>query len=261
MSDLIKLSVSKSKTFEQCKKKFHFAYILKLPRIERDYHTFGKFVHKVLEDFHLHYLDGGTTPYNEHFSFVFKNTLKEYSGKITKEQKEQIKEILNNYLKLFYSQVKNGEAPTILSCEKDFNVNIDDKIILNGAIDRIQVDNDGVHHVIDYKTSKSDTSLKSDYFQLLAYAYVLKLQKPELKKIRGSYMMLKHNMKLITFEFDEDKILSVKDKLLKYYDDILSEKEYPPTITKLCEYCDYMNVCESFHQNSKSNLRFGKIEW
>lgn len=261
MSDLIKLSVSKSKTFEQCKKKFHYTYILKLPRVERDYHIFGKFVHKVLEEFHLYYLNGGTEKYNVAISNVFKETLKEYSDKISSEQKKQIKDILNTYLKKFYQDVNSGNISKIISCEQDFNVNVDNKIILNGAIDRIQIDKDGIYHVIDYKTSKSDFSLKDDYFQLLVYAYVLKTMHPHLTNIRGSYMMMKQDMRLITFEFDEKKILSVKDKLIKYYDDILSEKEYLPTVSKLCSFCDFITTCENGQEVLRPQIKFGEVDW
>ena len=72
MSDF-KLSVSKTKTFIDCKKKYNFTYILKMPRKEFAFHTLGKFCHKVLEDFHQLYIDGCKDPYNETFSKCFKN--------------------------------------------------------------------------------------------------------------------------------------------------------------------------------------------
>jgi ATP-dependent helicase/DNAse subunit B len=48
----LSLSVSKAKTFDDCKAKYKFCYIQKLPRIDRDFHIFGKFLHSTLESFH-----------------------------------------------------------------------------------------------------------------------------------------------------------------------------------------------------------------
>src|SRR5690554_3876657 len=86
---LLNLSVSKSKTFKQCKKKFRFDYIERLPKKTWDYHIFGKFLHKVLEDFHLDRLNGGKEPDNILMAKCFKSAKKEYADKITKDQLEE----------------------------------------------------------------------------------------------------------------------------------------------------------------------------
>ena len=46
------LSVSKVKTFDDCKAKYRYTYIEKLPRKEWSFHIFGSFLHLVLEEFH-----------------------------------------------------------------------------------------------------------------------------------------------------------------------------------------------------------------
>ena len=51
--EILNLSVSKLKTFEDCKTKFKFSYIDKLPKKEWEFHSFGKFLHAVLEYFLL----------------------------------------------------------------------------------------------------------------------------------------------------------------------------------------------------------------
>jgi DNA-binding protein YbaB len=53
-----KLSVSKAKTFEDCKAKYKFSYIEKLPKKDWDFHVFGKFLHAILEEFHLQLMFG-----------------------------------------------------------------------------------------------------------------------------------------------------------------------------------------------------------
>ena len=46
------LSVSKAKTFDQCKAKFKYQYIEKLPKKSWDFQIFGQFLHAILENFH-----------------------------------------------------------------------------------------------------------------------------------------------------------------------------------------------------------------
>ena len=73
MTEDLRLSVSKTKTFLDCKAKYKFCYIEKLPRKDWDFHTFGKFCHKVLEDFHNAYVKNNSTePFNIEMGKAFK---------------------------------------------------------------------------------------------------------------------------------------------------------------------------------------------
>jgi RecB family exonuclease len=254
----LRLSVSKTKTFLDCQKKYYFAYVLKLPRKEFSFHTFGKFCHKVLEDFHLTYINGSQEPYNEVMTRVFKCAIQEYKNNMTKEMRKECWDIINQYLKIVYSCniVKN-----VIACEKNFELNIENKIILNGMIDRIQLDDDNTLHVCDYKTTKNKSYIKDDFFQLLTYAYVLMCEDPTITKVRASYILLRHNFEFITKEFNKDEILSVKDKYIKYADTILSEIEFKPNPTVLCNYCDFLENCDAGKAKTNKLDVFGEINW
>ena len=257
MSDF-KLSVSKTKTFIDCKKKYNFTYILKMPRKEFAFHTLGKFCHKVLEDFHQLYIDGCKDPYNETFSKCFKNANVEYKDSMTPDMKKEAKEILVNYLNDLYV---NDIVKKVLSVEKNFNLNIDNKVILNGMIDRIQMDDDNIIHVCDYKTTKDEKYLKNDFFQLLTYAYVLLCEDPTLEAVRGSYIMLRHGCKPITKVFPREEILAIKDKYLNYVDTILSETQYEPNPTFLCKFCDHLALCPEGQEKTNTSTVFGEVSW
>ena len=73
MSNQFRLSVSKLKTYTQCPLKYKFTYIDKLPRKTFEFHTFGKFCHKVLEDFHNVYIQGSDLKYNVVMSKAFRD--------------------------------------------------------------------------------------------------------------------------------------------------------------------------------------------
>ncbi len=258
-----KLSVSKTKTYLDCAKKFHFSYILKLPQKEKDYFVFGKYCHKILEDFHLHYLKYNEMkdPYNKIMQICYKNATQEYLEKLTPEMKKEAFEICTAYLKIISLDKKHLLSQKVLTCEQEFKLNLDDRVILNGFIDRVQEDADGVLHVADYKTSKSKTSLKKDSFQLLTYAYVLMCENPSISKVRGSYILLRHNFECITMEFERDEVMKVKDKYLAYTDKITNEKDYEANPTFLCNYCDFLDKCEDGRLKVSPQTHFGQIDW
>lgn len=262
MSDELRLSVSKTKTFLDCKAKFKYAYVQKLPRKDWEFHTFGKFCHKVLEDFHNAYLNGSVEPFNTVMSKAFKDAMIEYKAAMTPEMKKDCWKIIDQYLKIMSSDKKNNLSANVIACEKNFEFLVGGKVILNGMIDRIQIDDDGVVHVCDYKTVKNKKYLKNDFFQLLTYAFVLISEDPTIEKVRASYILLRHDFEYITTEFLVPEILKIQDKYLEYAEQILSEKEYTPNPTALCNFCDYLNMCpegkgKSFGQNIYGEVTYG----
>lgn len=260
MSDLLKLSVSKTKTFLDCAKKYDFAYNLKLPKKEFEFHTFGKFVHKVLEDFHNEYLNGSTEPRNKVMGRVFKNAMAEYKHKMTSEAQKEAYEIIESYLKKISTEKNQAN---ILSVEKNFNIGLSEHVSINGMIDRIQVDPDGIVHVCDYKTVKNKKYLKNDFLQLLTYAYVIFTEDPTIEKVRGSYILLRHNFEYITKVFSKEEILQIKNRYEDYAKQIEEEKLWRPNPTPLCTYCDFIDSCKAGKDfvNKNKNIKHGEVGW
>lgn len=258
MSDELRLSVSKTKCFSDCQKKFYFTYVLKLPRKDHDYFVFGKFLHKVLEDFHKNIIDGCKDLNNKIMSSVYKTAMIEYGPKMTTEAKKEAYSIIKSYLKNISS---NRLTTCVKEVETNFNFNISDNVILNGMIDRIQIDDDGMLHVADYKSTKNKKYLQDDWFQLMTYGFVLLDKDPNIKKIRGSYVLLRHNFEYITKEFSADELLSVKQKYLDYAEKISNEKEFKANPTKLCSWCDFLDTCEEGKALVRPVAKYGVQEW
>jgi RecB family exonuclease len=253
--------VSKTKTFIDCKKKFQYAYIEKLPRKDWEHHTFGKFCHKVLEDFHNAYINGSTEPFNKTMSQAYKDAIVEYNDKMTPEMKKDCWKIIDQYLRNITQAKKDNSLPNVLACEKSFDIPLSEKVSLNGMIDRVQLDADNVVHVCDYKTVKNKKYLKNDFFQLLTYAYIMINEDPSIQKIRASYILLRHDFEYITAEFSASEINQIKDKYLDYAQQILEEKEYPPNPTPLCGYCDYLNLCPQGKSKVFDQHIYGEVAW
>lgn len=259
---LLTLSVSKAKTFKECQAKFKFAYIEKLPRKERDYHIFGKFLHEILEKFHKELLNGNIDPDNIIMSKCFKSAYETFKEKLTADQIKEAKGIITKYLlKLTYDK-KLGIESQILSVEKEFYININDRILLNGFIDRVEIGRDNILHVGDYKTtvlidkkqpdliftsSEKYKRYKKDIFQLKTYGFVMCLEDPSLQQVKCSYIMLRHDFHLIEKTFSRDELMKVGDELIEYANKIEEEKLYRPKVGPLCSYCEYSekDICKA----------------
>lgn len=261
MNNEFRLSVSKTKTFLDCKAKYKYTYIDKLPRKTWDFHTLGKFCHKVLEDFHNAYINGSQSPYNVTMSKAFKDAFELYRSEMNPEMKKECWKMIDQYLRLVTSDKRNNLAANVLACEKNFELLVGGKIILNGMIDRVQLDDDNVIHVCDYKTSKNKKYLKEDFFQLLTYAYVIVTEDPSIEKVRASYILLRHNFEYLTAEFSKNDILKVSDKYIKYADQILNEKDFAPNPTNLCRFCDHVNICTEGRKIADPSSIYGEVEW
>jgi RecB family exonuclease len=238
----LRLSVSKVKCYSDCNKKYHFAYILKLPRKEFDYHVFGHFVHKILENFHQEILSGCKDPFSMLMGRVYKATLSEYKDRLSKDAKQEAYDIIDSYLQKISSNKQ--EVTNVQHVEKRFDFHISEHVVLNGMIDRVQIDKDGVLHVCDYKTTKNKKYLKNDFLQLLTYAYVLYSEDPTIKKVRGSYVLLRHGFEHISKEFSIEEILEVKNKYETYAKQIEDELLWRANPTRLCSYCEFLEHCK-----------------
>lgn len=263
----INLSVSKVKTFDSCKAKYKYSYIEKLPKKEWDFHVFGTFMHDTLENFHKRLIENAgksslpagvnkdaeqESLWREFMQESFKNSLKEFGEKVTKENKDLSFSILKDYLKMMGEQKALGTLPEVTDVERGFYIDIGDgKVLLNGFIDRIQIDPDGVIHVADYKTTKDKKYLK-DFFQLETYAYVLFLSDPNLELVRCSFICLRHNFDYLTKVYRRKDVEFIGKRYIDYYKDIGDEVLYRPNPQFLCKYCDFLDNCYSGQKYLKS---------
>jgi hypothetical protein len=261
MSDLFKLSVSKSKVFANCKKQYEFSYVLKMPRKEFEYHQYGKFCHRILELFHIECMKDYLFPMHKAMSKSFNESVKEFTGKLTPEMKQEAIGMCQEYLKILIDQKKNNKLPTVLACEQDFELILDNKIKVVGVIDKIETNDDNIIHIADYKTTKNKKYLKDDWFQLLTYAYVILEKVPDLKEIRASYILCRHNFEHITKTFYVDEILAVKDMYLKYAEQMLTEKEFTPNPTFMCNFCEFLEHCDEGKKKVQPDKTFGEVSW
>ena len=236
-----RLSVSKSKTFDDCKRKFKYNYLDKLPRKEWDHFVFGSFNHKYLEDFHEDLLQHPEreSSWNDRLDVAWSSAVDEFKD-MKPDQIEEARGIFNCYKEI----LEEDGLPDIVSVEEPFVIELDGQVLLNGFIDRVQMDPDGIIHVGDYKTTKNKKYM-TDFFQLETYAYALMTKDPSIKKVRASYIMLRHEFDYITEEFTREEIMGkIAQKFIQYKKDIEEEKTWRANPQFLCKFCDFTDHCE-----------------
>jgi putative RecB family exonuclease len=236
---LIKLSASRAKTFDQCARKYYYSYIEKLPTKEWNHLELGTYVHSALEIFHRYIKDGSKELPRKLMGISSSEAFKKMtdSGKtLPDEFLQEAKTMLSDYL----SQIEQNGMPNVLEVEFPFTIPLNDHYDLAGVIDRIDRDSDGILHIRDYKTSKSSKYM--DSFQLNTYGLLLLDRFPDTKHFRASYIMLKLGQ-VLPYEFTADDVTKCREKLVKYADRITSEERWRSKPSRLCDWCDFKDVC------------------
>ena len=239
--EIIKLSASSMKTFDQCPKKYYYNYIAREPRKEWAHFKLGNFCHKVLENFHNIHLKRPDIPLAKLMSMAFTEARKDEEFQDMPEKMlVEAKELIKDYL-VFVSS--NG-MPNVKGVEKKFNIKITDDILIRGFLDRVDLDEDGQYHIVDYKTTKNVQYL--DPFQLLIYGIWLKDQYKDIDRFKGSYVLLRHKSAPKPYEFNLEDLEECKKKIIGFASKIRTcgeEDKWTPLPSRLCQWCDFMNIC------------------
>lgn len=238
------LSASRCKCYKDCARKYYYTYVEKLPRKEWEHFDLGELVHGALEIFHQEYKKDSEPPKNP--AGLMKTAFQTHQDAIEKEKEKPLSaEVLieaRNILRNYMLNLKlNGLKSEIIAVEDDFNIRLNDKYSVQGFVDRLDIDPDGMYHIKDYKTSKSARYM--DPFQLQTYGIYLLNKYPDVDRFRGSYIMLKLNGQQVSYDFNKEDVEKAKNNLIEIADQISEEERWLTKPSKLCDWCDFKNPC------------------
>jgi len=245
--EILKLSSSSMNTYKQCPLKYYYNYIEKAPRKQWVHFDLGNLCHKALEIFHDIYMRKGTNgrSLNKLMKYAFSEARKDYE-QLADIILQEAKDLLNDYLK----NINKIGMPVVKGVETSFKFNITDDIIIRGFLDRVDVMKDGRFHIVDYKTTKNAKYLKP--FQLLIYGLWLKRTYPHIDSFKASYLLLRHDSKLKSYDFNLADIKKCENDILTFAEKIntsIKDDIWTPIPTILCNWCDFQDICPTQDNN------------
>ena len=242
--DKVHLSASAIETYEACALKFRLGRIDGIPQTaNKPELIFGNIVHSVLQRFHEHGKDQSPERILRLLDEEWKENSFDYQVREEKF-KEQGIEMLTRY----QSNVSIN-PPVVVRTEEQFTFDIG-PITIRGAIDRIDKTSEGIS-ILDYKTSKTSSSAKSN-LQLAVYSmYLEQLEDDEIGGLPESsklYFLRDEEEPVRGHSFTSEEIAKTKEKILAVAAGI-RKREFSANKGKHCDWCDYKNlICPAWEQ-------------
>ncbi len=248
-------SHSKLETFEQCKLKFKYRYIDKIiPEIPKSIEAhLGSIVHETLEWLYTNVMEKKIPSINDLISFYSEKWIENYSPDMLIVNKTlTAKDYFNKgveFLVNYYTKNHPFKDNTIAT-EQKIELNLDEagekKLI--GYIDRL------VHNlekneieIHDYKTSNSMWSREKleTNRQLALYSLAIKEAFGKDKNVCMVWHFLAHDMKVCLRKTNEE-LEKLRKSVTELIDEIEETQNFPATKSRLCDWCQYRNICEAW---------------
>jgi putative RecB family exonuclease len=241
-------SHSKIKLFENCKLAYKFRYI---DFVKVDVPTtiemfMGNLVHQALAKLYKDNLNKKelVTYYTATWDKMYTEKIQiTKSGFTEKDYKKLGREYLETYFDEytpFDEEILGIETNNFLKLGSNtYSIRID-KLFQKG----------NTYFVCDYKTNSkmmTDEEAKKDR-QLAMYALWVKQQYPEAKDVMLLWNMLKFN-KEVSVKKTYDQLKLVRRATIGLINEINECREFPASVSGLCDYCVYKGICPEFSKD------------
>ncbi len=262
-------SPSSINTFKQCKRKYYFQYIEKLPTLPNIHQVRGNIAHSTLENFYnidvsLFTAENFAGKCKEAIQKLLLHYWKDYKGRLdglslSKDQErfyfEETMLMLMNWTNHFVEDMgkllkkKNcsvQEAFQELTPIREQEYSSDEHSI-HGFIDAIQHIDDEVH-IIDYKTNSTFEIKDSIQLQLAIYS-LMYFEKHGKMPSKVGIFFLRHKLKLMKVDAELLELARREIEEVHKHTTAKEQKDdYPRTVTPLCKWstgkCDFYDVCK-----------------
>jgi RecB family exonuclease len=261
-------SPSSINTFKQCKRKYYYNYIEKLPTVPNIHQVRGNIAHSTLEDFY----DIDVTQFSDNYQKEFQRAIQkifihqwsQYGSKLkglnltpdkTKFYFEETMLMLMNWGNHFVENIKKLMEKKNISLEDAFleltpireQQFISEEYSVRGFIDAIHHCDDEVH-ILDYKTNARFDMKDSIRLQLGIYSLLYHGKTGVLPNKVGVFFLRQKSKyldvkpELVELAKTEIHSIHLHTSSTEHIDD------YPQTITPLCKWstgqCDFYTTCK-----------------
>jgi RecB family exonuclease len=248
-------SYSRLDTFEKCKLKFKYRYIDKIiPEIPKNIEAhLGTIIHETLEWIYRQAMEGIVPSIDDSIIFYSEKWTEQYLPEtliVNKYMSEKdyfdkgMRFLIDYYFK---HQPFNDNT---IATEKKIEIILDekgDKKIL-GYIDRL-VDNLETNEIEihDYKTANTLPTREEleKNRQLALYSIAVKEELGKEKNVCLIWHYLAHNQKISIRKTEKD-LEDLRKEVIALIDKIEQTTHFPPNPSRLCDWCEYKDMCEVF---------------
>lgn len=239
----VRLSFSRIDTYRTCPRQFRYAYVDRLPGVPSPHLSFGSSIHAALEAFYDRKLPA-CPPVEELLAALYEAWDQSGFRELPRDEQLAYYRHAQQVLRRFHQRV----APTYrlpVATEAWFELPIGYEAVVVGSIDRVDVDDDGDLHVIDYKTNRKAKPRErvAGSLQLAIYALAC----------RHLYGALPRTVSLdfvvpgvvVSVDLDELDLDAARQAVLDTAAAVRAAV-YHPTPNRLCDWCDFRSICPAW---------------
>jgi len=252
---MVNYSHSKLETFEQCRLKFKYRYLDKIiPDIPKSIEAhLGTVVHETLEWLYENVMKKIIPPVDKLIEFYSERWIETFSPDmliVNKTMKAEdyfnrgVEFLVNYYLK--HNPFKDNTIAVEEKIEIILDAEKERKLI--GYIDRLvhNIENNEIE-IHDYKTSASAAARDKieNGRQLALYSLAMKDIFGKDKKVSMVWHFLAHDMKVCLSRTNE-QLEQLRKDVIDLINEIEATRHFPANKTRLCDWCEYRNICESW---------------
>ncbi len=269
-------SPSSINTFKQCKRKYYYQYIEKLPTISNIHQVRGNIAHSTLE----HFFDIDVSSFTpEDYEIKLKAVAQKLLFQKWQAYAMQLKELqlhkdqerfyfeetmlmIMNWVTQFNEDLKKYMNEKKWSLQEAFHQltpireseYTSDHYYVHGFIDAIQHLEDDVQ-IIDYKTNANFEVKESIKLQLAIYS-LLYFEKHGKAPSKAGIFFLRHKLKFIPVDEELMELAKREIELTHNHNEKSNTiMDYPQTITPLCKWssgqCDFYETCKPHEEATK----------
>ncbi len=240
----LRLSFTRVDTFERCPRLFRYQYVDGLPQAPAPQLSFGSSVHAVLEWLYDRKLPV-LPPLEEVLRVLFEQWDSTGYAEIGRDEQLRAYEHAREVITRFHDRVSAAGFRLPAATEAWFELPVGTDIVVVGAIDRIDVDDDGALHVIDYKTNRrarTRAQVRSS-LQLAIYALATRELYGRLPTtVALDFVVPGVLVEVPTEELDLDAVPARLEEVARR----IRSGEDTPTPHRLCDWCDFQRICPAW---------------
>jgi putative RecB family exonuclease len=253
----VRLSFSRVESYTTCPRRFRYAYVDRLPGVPSPHLSFGTSIHAALEAFYDRKLPSCPTE-DELLGFLYEGWDSTGFGHAPREQQLEFYRHAQDILRRYHRRhADTYRLPA--ATEAWFELPIGYEAVVVGSIDRVDVDDEGRFHVVDYKTNRKvkDRARVAGSLQLAIYALACR----HLFGALPATVALEFVVPGVTVS------VPIEDIDLEHAREVVLETAakvragaYEPTPNRLCDWCDFKAICPAWEGDASVALGPAEVE-